>query len=119
MVPSAQGKPPLQAARQSIGGARAGRRLDVAGPGLEDALRRPAGAFVTLRTGEGDLRGCIGSIVAREPMIRAVISSAFNAAFRDPRFHPVTAYEWSGIELEISVIGPIERVTGIDDILPG
>src|SRR5258708_11323401 len=108
-----------EVARQSIESALAGRRLEVSETGIDDALRRPAGAFVTLRTGEGDLRGCIGSIVAREPLIRAVVSSAFNAAFRDPRFHPVTPDEWPRIELEISVMGPIERVTAIDDTLSG
>lgn len=119
MLTDEQRKTLLEAARQSIESALAGRRLDVAEAGLEDALRRPAGAFVTLRTPEGDLRGCIGSIVAREPLIRAVVSSAFNAAFRDPRFHPVTSDEWPRIELEISVMGPIERVTDVADIVPG
>jgi AmmeMemoRadiSam system protein A len=85
----------------------------------DEDLRQPAGVFVTLRTHDGDLRGCIGSIVAREPLLRAVISSAVNAAFRDPRFNPITAAELPALELEISVMGPIERVTDVEEIVCG
>jgi AmmeMemoRadiSam system protein A len=108
-----------EVARQSIESALAGHRLEVSEGGIDEPLRRPAGAFVTLRTRGGDLRGCIGSIVAREPLIRAVVSSAINAAFRDPRFDPVTAEEWPGLEIEISVMGPIEPVSDVQDIVPG
>jgi AmmeMemoRadiSam system protein A len=107
------------AARQSIERALSGQRPDVSEAGIDELLLRPAGAFVTLRTHEGALRGCIGSIVAREPLIRAVVTSAINAAFRDPRFDPVSAPEWPGLELEISVMGPIERVTDVNDIVVG
>jgi AmmeMemoRadiSam system protein A len=85
----------------------------------DDALRRPAGAFVTLRTKRGDLRGCIGSIRAVEPLYRAVASSAISAALHDPRFFPVRAEEMRTLELEISVMGPIEEVKNIDDIEVG
>ncbi len=107
------------AARRSIERALAGQRPDVSEAGIDEALLRPAGAFVTLRTHEGALRGCVGSIVAREPLIRAVVTSALNAAFRDPRFDPVSAQEWPGLEIEISVMGPLERVIEITDIVPG
>src|SRR4051812_20700982 len=63
----------------------------------DEPLRRPAGAFVTLRTAQGDLRGCIGSIYAREALCLAVHSSALSAAFRDPRFRPVRREEFSGL----------------------
>jgi len=86
---------------------------------FDEALRRPAGAFVTLRTHDGDLRGCIGSIAAREPLFRAVFSGAINAAFRDPRFRPVKRDELPRLELEISVMGPIERVKSIDEVEVG
>jgi AmmeMemoRadiSam system protein A len=78
-------------------------------------LRRAAGAFVTLRK-NGDLRGCIGSIRAMEPLYRAVASSAISAAFRDPRFFPVRKDEIGHLELEISVMGPIEQVRDVTEI---
>ena len=85
---------------------------------FDEALRRPAGAFVTL-TKAGDLRGCIGSIHAVEPLYRAVASSAISAAFRDPRFYPLRPDEMPDIELEISVMGPIEPVKNTDEIEVG
>ena len=85
---------------------------------FDEALRRPAGAFVTLTKG-GDLRGCIGSIHAVEPLYRAVASSAISAAFRDPRFYPLRPDEMPEVELEISVMGPIEPVKDINDIEVG
>nr|MDP9361119.1 AmmeMemoRadiSam system protein A [Acidobacteriota bacterium] len=84
---------------------------------FDEVLRRPAGAFVTLKTHEGDLRGCIGSIQAVEPLYKAVASSAISAAFRDPRFPSLRAGELEHVELEISVMGPIEVVTNIEDIV--
>jgi AmmeMemoRadiSam system protein A len=85
---------------------------------FDEDLRRPAGAFVTLRK-QGDLRGCIGSIRALEPLYRAVASSAVSAAFRDPRFFPVRKDELSQLELEISVMGPIEPVRDVAEIEVG
>jgi uncharacterized protein len=85
----------------------------------DEPLRRPAGAFVTLQTKSGDLRGCIGSIHPRDALVRAVHANAINAAFRDPRFSPVRREEMSGLELEISVMGPIEQVTDIDEVVVG
>ena|ERR1700682_909149 len=119
MLTDTQRKTLLAVARQSIETALAGERPELKADDFDDALQRPAGAFVTLRTRDGDLRGCIGSLVAREPLVRAVMSSALNAAFHDPRFAPVRAEEMPELELEISVMGPIERVTDIADIVPG
>jgi AmmeMemoRadiSam system protein A len=109
----------LSLARTTIECAFEGR-YDVPEEGtLHETLRRPAGAFVTLRTHTGDLRGCIGSIQAREALYRAVHSSALSAAFRDPRFRPVRREELAQLLIEISVMGPIERVTVFDDVVPG
>jgi AmmeMemoRadiSam system protein A len=110
----------LAIARNSIAAVLDGRKPEVPEAEVDDLLRTPAGAFVTLTTRRGgDLRGCIGSIVAVEPLYRAVSSSAISAAFRDPRFPPVKAGELEQLELEISVMGPIERVTNIEDIVVG
>jgi len=109
----------LLIARQSIVIILDGRAPEWNAEDFDETLRRPAGAFVTLRTHEGDLRGCIGSIHAVEPLHKAVASSAVSAAFRDPRFPPLRPGEIEQLELEISVMGPIEQVTNIDDIVVG
>ena len=106
-------------AREAIASALAGRVAEVSEAEVDEALRRPAGAFVTLKTRGGDLRGCIGSIRAIEPMFRAVASNAVSAALRDPRFHPVRAHELPDLSLEISVMGPVEPVREIELIEVG
>lgn len=70
-----------------------------------DILQSPAASFVTLRI-QGELRGCIGTLEARQPLVQDVAQNAFNAAFRDPRFAPVNAQEYSLLEIHISVLSP-------------
>jgi uncharacterized protein len=108
----------LRLARTSIESTLEGRAPEVRADDFDEDLRRPAGAFVTLRK-DGGLRGCIGSIRALEPLYRAVASSAVSAAFRDPRFFPVRKDELSQLELEISVMGPIEPVRDVAEIEVG
>ncbi|MCX6074174.1 MAG: AmmeMemoRadiSam system protein A [Campylobacterales bacterium] len=59
--------------------------------------------FVTL-TLDGQLRGCIGSLIAHRPFIDDLISNAQSAAFRDPRFPPLSAEEFQKIKIEISLL---------------
>jgi uncharacterized protein len=61
--------------------------------------------FVTLRIGE-QLRGCIGSLYARRPLVTDVTENAFSAAFRDKRFSPLTAEEFAQLNYHISVLHP-------------
>ncbi len=63
----------------------------------------PKGCFVTLTKG-GELRGCIGHIVAIEPLYRAVMDNARSAALQDPRFPPVRSGELAELEVEVSVL---------------
>jgi AmmeMemoRadiSam system protein A len=113
-----QRKTLLRIARQSIAAVLDGRSPDWKADDFDETLRRPAGAFVTL-TEEGDLRGCIGSIHAVEPLYKAVASSAISAAFRDPRFPSLRPGELEQLDIEISVMGPIERVGNIEEIVVG
>ena len=69
------------------------------------ALDEPGAAFVTL-TELGSLRGCIGSLVADQPLGRAVASAGASAAVRDPRFMPVSQRELPAIHIDVSVLGP-------------
>jgi len=109
----------LRIARESIESVLDGRRPELTLDGIDETLRRPAGAFVTLSTKDGELRGCIGSIRAVAPLFQAVSDSAINAAFRDPRFFPLRKEEWPLIEIEISVMGPIEAVRDAEEIVVG
>lgn len=66
-------------------------------------LDEPAATFVTL-TLHGQLRGCIGSLEARRPLYDDVTRNAHAAAFGDPRFPPLAADEFPGIDIEVSVL---------------
>jgi hypothetical protein len=69
------------------------------------ALDEPGAAFVTI-TEHGSLRGCMGSLVAEQPLGDAVASAAVSAAVRDPRFLPLTERELSAVHIDVSVLGP-------------
>ena len=71
----------------------------------DEWLRSPAASFVTLREA-GELRGCIGSVDAYRPLGDDVAHNAQAAAYRDPRFPPVTAAEIPGLDVEVSVLTP-------------
>ncbi|HEY3053685.1 MAG TPA: AmmeMemoRadiSam system protein A [Thermoanaerobaculia bacterium] len=109
----------LRIARDSISAVLDGRRPDLEKYVIDDELQKPSGAFVTLNDSNGELRGCIGSIVPTAPLYQAVSASAINAAFRDPRFYPIKRDELPDLQLEISVMGPIERVKDPNDIEVG
>jgi len=99
----------LRIARSSIAAVLDGSQPELDASAIDDTLRKPAGAFVTLKTKSDDLRGCVGSIHPVAPLYQAVSISAVNAAFRDPRFVPLKKHELELIVMEISVMGPIVR----------
>jgi AmmeMemoRadiSam system protein A len=80
-----------------------------------DTLSSKLGVFVTLHK-KGELRGCIGYVEGVRPLQDAVIEMAQSAAFNDPRFAPVSSDEVDELELEISVLSPVEEVKNVDEI---
>ena len=66
-------------------------------------LRQNGATFITL-TKDGALRGCIGSLEAARPLGDDTAENAIAAAFRDPRFPPMSAAEWPGIKVEVSLL---------------
>ena len=89
-------------------------RVDLGRPG---APRAPV--FVTLRSLDGSLRGCIGSLIAIEPDVASETArSAVLAATRDPRFPPVRSEELQKLHIEVSVLLPEEPVTNFDELDP-
>ncbi len=87
-----------------------GRRALPAVAEDDPVLIQPASCFVTLHaTGERRLRGCIGQIRATGPLLESVKEMAM-AVLDDPRFrvNPVTLDELPELELEITVLSPLE-----------
>ncbi len=103
----------LEVARRSIEhGVAHDRPIAVTPDDHPARLTEKRACFVTLRRG-GELRGCIGSVEAARPLVVDVAERGFAAAFRDPRFLPVTEGEIPGLEIEVSVLGPL-RALAVD-----
>jgi len=85
---------------------------------LPKVFREPRGTFVTL-TIKGNLRGCIGHIIPQESLIEGIRVNAINAAFRDPRFPPLTKGEWENVKIEISILTEPKPLSysDVDDLL--
>jgi AmmeMemoRadiSam system protein A len=75
------------------------------------ALRAPGASFVTLRTAEQALRGCIGTLEPTHPLALDVAENAYRAGFRDPRFEPLRAAEAARVALHVSLLHAPERLT--------
>ncbi len=78
---------------------------------LESEFAQPAGAFVTIRTDNGALRGCVGSTHATQPTVADEVARvAPLAALEDPRFPPVDESELAALRFEVSVLTPLEPI---------
>ena len=94
------------------------------GAALEAALAagplpdRRAGAFVTL-TEDGELRGCMGNLDADNPAWASVVEAARWAARGDPRFLGVEPGELAAMEIDVSILGPLERLADPSAFRPG
>jgi len=82
---------------------------------VSEAMKVQRAAFVTLKK-RGDLRGCIGDVLPRQPLFKSVIGNAVNAAVNDPRFNPVTASECNDLTIEISALTVPRPVASADQI---
>lgn len=81
-------------------------------------LTEKGAAFVTLKS-KGELRGCIGHVVAQKPLYLCVRDMTIAASTEDPRFPPVTPAELSNISIEISVLTPMQKVKDVSEIEVG
>ncbi|HKY26542.1 MAG TPA: AmmeMemoRadiSam system protein A [Pyrinomonadaceae bacterium] len=74
-----------------------------------DLLSARAACFVSLKTLEGQLRGCIGTIEpVKDTLAEELIANAINAATRDPRFSPVIPEELESLMFSVDVLSPPE-----------
>ena len=84
----------------------------------EELLINKAGVFVSLhKKSNHDLRGCIGTFQPTKQNIgQEIISNAVSAAFRDPRFNPLTAEELNDLEINVDVLSEPELIQSKDDL---
>ena len=85
---------------------------------FSDTLRSRCGAFVTLHI-NGHLRGCIGHLVGDYPLYKMVEEMAISAAMHDPRFYPVAPEELVLLDIEISVLSPMHKISDTSEIVLG
>jgi len=86
--------------------------------GASPLLGEPRGVFVSLHR-QGRLRGCIGFLEAVKPLGQAVMEMAAAAAFHDPRFRPLGKEELADLDVEISVLTPMQRLDRVENIEVG
>ena len=100
----------LTLARETVRVVVAGQTLPT--PRSDDpALAATCGCFVTLKNA-GQLRGCIGQFTSDKPVVELVVEMAKASATSDPRFlvDPITQRELSDLDVEISVLSPLQKV---------
>lgn len=106
-VPSDAGRVLLPLARAAIATELG---LSPAASDDEPWLKREGACFITLMK-EGKLRGCIGTLRPHRALAVDVKDNAVGAAFRDPRFSPLTAAEFAAVLVEISVLSALEPMS--------
>lgn len=97
----------LALARASVRKGLCGEELSVRPETYPPALRARRASFVTLKI-EERLRGCIGSLEARHPLVTDVVRNAHAAAFRDPRFPALTWPEFERLDIHLSLLSSPE-----------
>jgi len=109
----------LSIARKTIQSWIRDRRMpEVDTTGFTPNLKLHAGAFVTLRK-RGQLRGCIGRFTTDIPLWKVVEEMAVSSSTEDYRFNPVSAEEIDKIDIEISVLTPMRKISSPDEIILG
>ena len=85
---------------------------------LTPRLKADMGTFVTLKI-RGRLRGCIGTLVAVEPLYQSVHHNAVNASLRDPRFSPVRLDELPKLEVDVSILSAMRPIPSLKEFKIG
>jgi hypothetical protein len=105
----------LQAAGRAIEfGLEHGRAPKVSLGELPPELRQQRATFVTL-TRDNRLRGCVGALSPRRPLIADATANGYAAAFRDPRFPALTRGEYDQTSLSLTLLGQASELSFADE----
>lgn len=105
----------LSAARETLSACAIGEKVKIP-ESLSKLDSELMGIFVTLRTIEGELRGCIGYLEGVKPLPEAIVAMTKAAATEDPRFDSIQESELNDIVLEISLLSPLKKIESPDEI---
>lgn len=105
----------IKIAKESI---QSGLQLGCVRSEVPKVLEQTGACFVTLKL-NGELRGCIGSVMAHRPLVTDLYKNAHFAAFSDSRFEPLTLEEFKNLKISISLLSKPKRVdfTSQEDLL--
>jgi AmmeMemoRadiSam system protein A len=104
----------LELARAAAAARVLGHTYDVPASCSSAAWPEACGVFVTLKR-RGVLRGCLGTLENRLGLAQEVARCAADSASEDPRFAAVSRDEWPDVRVELSVLGPLERIEPAPD----
>ncbi|MDD4712240.1 MAG: AmmeMemoRadiSam system protein A [Bacteroidales bacterium] len=85
---------------------------------FSENLKIDCGAFVSLHV-YGKLRGCIGRMTGDIPLYRMIQEMAVSSAIHDPRFNPVQPDELANVDIELSVLSPLKKISDVSEIQLG
>lgn len=78
------------------------------------SFQAQAACFVTLKI-NGELKGCIGSLLAHQPLAQDIVHNSYAAAFEDPRFMPLSEEELPLLDIHISILSKPEPMQFISE----
>lgn len=105
----------IDVAKESIKyGIEHGQLISVDANDYPSELTKTRATFVTLKIND-QLRGCIGTLTAHAPLVLDIADNAFSAAFKDPRFSPVTKDEFNALQYHISILTEPEPIKVKDE----
>ena len=107
----------LSAAREVVSSCAKKEKIKV-NENLLELNDEPMGVFITLRKNE-ELRGCIGYVEGYKPLYESIPEMSEAAATKDPRFDPIKEDEIEEINLEISLLSPLEKIDSPEQIKVG
>ena len=117
MFNNKQRKSLLEIARASINTyLQSGKKIQISE--TDPLLKQVVGAFVTLNKHK-ELRGCIGNLTGTQPLYLTIRDMAIEAAVGDPRFPKLSLSELKDVEIEVSVLSVLERVSSAEKIEMG
>lgn len=112
--------PPAALARKTVENyIRDKNKLNPAEYKVMDVDIPQAGAFVSIKLKNGDLRGCIGTIAPTKPTVEEeIVNNAISASTGDPRFNPIGPDELNNLVFSVDILHKPEPVNNISELDP-
>jgi MEMO1 family protein len=95
------------------------KSIDLLLPVKSLGVKQRVGAFVSLNTSDGNLRGCMGQVVSFELLYETIFDMANAAAFEDPRFKPLTISELKDIKIHVTILTQPRAIANLSEIKIG